>query len=262
MSRVTWLDGGPVDPMTAALSIDDPGARFGDGLRETIRAEDGTVPWIERHLARLEASAAALGYAGRIPASDDVRAAIRTVARTCGAGVWRTTVICTPHPTLLVDAVSVTPDPASTVAAITCPGLWVPDNRLAEHKTVAYLANRIALEAAARRGADTALLLDRHGNLGEGATANVFCVTGGAILTPPVRGLLPGTTRAAILDLTDAEERDLPAPLWHHCDEMFLTSAVHHVVGVSAVDGEPVGDGSVGPVTRSVQHAVDAAFHR
>lgn len=262
MSRITWLDHGFVDPATATLSIDDPGARFGDGLRETLRAENGAVPWIDRHLARMEVSANALGHAGRIPSAGEIRAAVLTVAERCGDGIHRMTVIVTPHPTLLVDAVAVTPAPGSPVTAVTCPGLWVPDDRLAEHKTVAYLASRVALRTAGSRGADTALLLDRHDSLGEGATANVFCVTGGSILTPPVRGLLPGTTRAAVLDLTTAEEHDLPAHLWRHCDEIFLTSAVHHVVGVSSVDGQPVGDGTVGPVTRSVQRAVDRAFHR
>lgn len=261
MNRVTWLADGFVDPATATFAIDDPGARFGDGLRETLRVENGTAPWIDRHLIRLTASADALGFTGRIPAVTEIDRAIRAVAARCDAGIWRATVIVTPFPTLMVDAVPVTPDPDTPVTAVSCPGLWVPGNGLAEHKTVAYLPNRIALHAAAERNADTALLVDHDDNLGEGATANVFCVVDGTILTPPVRGILPGTTRAAVLRLTAAEERDLPPPLWRHCDEIFLTSAVHHVVGVASVDGTRVGDGTVGPLTRSVQRAIDEAFH-
>jgi len=61
MSHVVWLDGSVVEPDSAALPITDPGVRWGDGLFETMRAEHGAVPLLERHLARLGASISALG---------------------------------------------------------------------------------------------------------------------------------------------------------------------------------------------------------
>jgi len=60
MSRVVWMNDGFVDPADAVMSIDDPGARFGEGLRETMRSSDGVVPWLDRHLDRLRRSATAL----------------------------------------------------------------------------------------------------------------------------------------------------------------------------------------------------------
>ena len=60
-TRVVWLDGRIVDPAGPRLAIDDPGVRWGEGLFETMRAEGGRVPLLERHLDRLRASAAALG---------------------------------------------------------------------------------------------------------------------------------------------------------------------------------------------------------
>jgi len=260
MGRVTWLDTGFVDPHAARLSVDDPGARFGDGLRETLRVQDGTLPWIDRHLARLRRSAEALRLADGLPPIEAITAALDAVADRCANAIWRASMIVSAHPTLLVDAVLVDPDPATPLHAVTCPGLWVPDNRLAEHKTIAYLPSRLALRVAAAEGADTALLLDRNRNLGEAATANVFCVVDGMILTPPVRGLLPGVTRAAVMDLMPVAEIDLPETIWGHCDEMFVTSAVQRVVGVASVDGVPIGDGAPGPITRAVQDAMRSAF--
>ncbi len=259
MSRVMWLNDGFVDPATARFGIDDPGARFGDGLRETIRAEDGGTPWLDRHLARLARSADDLAFRG-IPSLAVVERAVREVADRCGGGVWRISVQASPYPTLLVDAVAVEPAPSTPITAVTCRGLWAPGNRMAEHKTIAYAAPRLALRHASEQGAGTALLLDAGDDMGEAATANVFCVIGDAIVTQPVHGLLPGTTRAAVLELADASLSALPRRLWRHCDEIFLTSAVQHVVGVGEIDGVPVGDGSVGPVTRRIQDAVRAAF--
>ena len=75
MSHVAWLDGALVDPAQAALPITDPGVRWGDGLFETMRAERGQVPLLERHLERLLASCEAL-MIDPAPSADDVRRAI------------------------------------------------------------------------------------------------------------------------------------------------------------------------------------------
>ena len=61
--RAVWLDGALVPAERAALSIDDPGVRWGEGLFETMRAEGGRVALLERHLDRLDAPARTLGMA-------------------------------------------------------------------------------------------------------------------------------------------------------------------------------------------------------
>ncbi len=50
-----------MEPAGAALSIDDPAVRWGEGLLETMRAEGGRVALLERHLERLMRSARELG---------------------------------------------------------------------------------------------------------------------------------------------------------------------------------------------------------
>lgn len=261
MNRVTWANGTFADDGRASIPIDDPGARFGDGLRETLRVENGSVPWIARHLERLERSTHALGYRGNIAPIGEIDEVIRAVAAQCSSGTWQCTVLVSPGPSLIVDAVRVSVDPSRVLSAITCPGLWIPDSVLAEHKTIAFLTSRLALRRAADANADMAILVDGANNLGETATANIFVVVDGAVLTPPLHGILPGTTRAAILELTDAIEAPIPAELWQRCDEMFMTNAVHHVVAIGTVDGMAIGNGDRGPVTRRFQRIVDEAFH-
>ena len=256
MSRIVWLDDGFADPVEAALPIDDPGVRYGEGLFETMRSDDGVIPWLERHLARLGRSITELGLAP-MPDIEAVRSAATAVAAALPSGPARIRVTVTPRPTLLVEGGPITPDPASRVTAASIRGLWHPDRRIAEHKTLSFLGWRDSLRRAVALGADTALLLDAQGRLGEASTANVFCVIGGELVTPPVRGILPGITREVVLELTAAREEVLDEPVWRAADEMFLTSGVRGVVGVAACDGATVGAGA-GAITAEVEALVAA----
>ncbi len=242
MSRVVWLDGGFVDAGAATLSIDDPAVRYGEGLFETMRADGATIPLIARHLRRLERSIAALDLAP-MPALDAVRAAAEAVAAALPAGPARIRVTVTPRPTLLVEGEPLAPDQPGRLAVAAFRGLWHPGRAIAEHKTLSFIGWRDSQRRAAAVGADTALLLDADGRLGEASTANVFCVMGGELATAPVRGILPGVIRELVLELTGAREEPLDEPVWRAADEMFLTSGVRGVAGVATCDGRVIGDG-------------------
>jgi branched-subunit amino acid aminotransferase/4-amino-4-deoxychorismate lyase len=88
-------------------------------------------------------------------------------------------------------------------------------------------------------------------------TANVFAVAGGVLTTAPVRGLLPGVTRDAVLALEPVRQAALAEREWRSASEIFLTSGVQGAVPVVEVDGAPVGDGRPGPVTLRVARALD-----
>ena len=68
---------------------------------------------------------------------------------------------------------------------------------MARMKLISYVENLLARGYARERGTFEALLVDREGNLLEGATSNLFLLKGDLLITPPVElGLLPGVTRA------------------------------------------------------------------
>ena len=257
--RRVWLDGALVPAERAALSIDDPAVRFGEGLFETMRAEGGRVPWLERHLDRLERSATALGLSP-VPARADVREGVERALAAAGAPSARVRVTLSPRPTLLVEVTPEPPHPALApeARAIAIHGAWLPGNDLAEHKTLSYGAYRRAQARAAAAGADHALLLDADGRLGEAAVGNAFAVLHGAVVTAPVRGLLPGVARAIVAEVTAVREEALEEPVWRTADELFLTNAVAGVIPVVEVDGRPIGAGRPGPVTRDLADAVRA----
>jgi branched-chain amino acid aminotransferase len=128
------------------------------------------------------------------------------------------------------------------------------------HKTLAYLDPLWARELAAAAGADEAVRLDGDGNVAECATANIFAVRGGQVITPPVAGILPGITRARVLAACTAHgiptaERTVACDELRTADEIFVTSAVRGVVPVTSLDGEVK---AVGPLTERIAGWINA----
>jgi branched-chain amino acid aminotransferase len=110
---------------------------------------------------------------------------------------------------------------------------------------------------AYERDADTVVLLDHEGHVTEGPGFNLFAYCRGTLLTP-AEGVLHGITRQTVLDLA-ARER-LPCrvlrfdeSLLRDADEIFLTSTAGGVMPVVRLDGEPVGDGTPGPLTSQLR---------
>jgi branched-chain amino acid aminotransferase len=107
------------------------------------------------------------------------------------------------------------------------------------------------------RGARYPVLLDYDGNVTEGAGYNVFALIDGRLLTPS-SGTLEGITRRTILELAEAE--GIPAEsvalseeAFRSGAELFATSTAGGVMPIVSLDGEAVGDGTAGPVTRRLR---------
>jgi branched-chain amino acid aminotransferase len=108
------------------------------------------------------------------------------------------------------------------------------------------------------------LLTDEHGCLAEGAGANVFVVQDGVIATPPARHVLPGITRAVVIELASElglplVERDVDLFAATTADEIFITSTSLCVCPAASINGAPVRHPEIpGPVTRRLQDAFSA----
>lgn len=255
--RVVWLDGRLVEPRAAALSIDDPAVRWGEGLLETMRAENARIALLERHLDRLTRSAEVLGLAP-MPTAAQMRAAVAEAVGAAGGGDLRVRLCATPRPTLLVEVTSEPERPAETpcVSAISLRGAWIPGNRIAEHKTLSYAGHRWSQRRATAAGADHALLLDERGRLGEAAIATVFCAVGGELVTAPASGLLAGVARSIVLEALAVREVALGEDAWRAAEEIVLTNAVRGALSVVGVDGRPIGTGAPGRWAEAVGGAL------
>jgi branched-chain amino acid aminotransferase len=126
-------------------------------------------------------------------------------------------------------------------------------------KSLSYGPALLARLEAIGRGADEAIMLDELGLVAEAATANVFAVCGGVVLTPHPRACLNGITRRAIIDLGRASgvpvvETGLTPDMLADADEIFLTGTSAEVLPVLTLDGRTLGE-SAGPITRSLATA-------
>lgn len=121
-----------------------------------------------------------------------------------------------------------------------------------------------ALLAAYDVGGENVVLTDGHGLVTEGAGFNIFAVRDGALKTPATN-VLEGITRLTVLDI--ARELDIPAEIGdvtvdalRNADEAFGATTAGGVFFVTSVDGEPLRDGRIGPVTRRI-HDMYWAWH-
>jgi branched-subunit amino acid aminotransferase/4-amino-4-deoxychorismate lyase len=107
------------------------------------------------------------------------------------------------------------------------------------------------------RNAWLPILTDGDGLVTEGAGFNVFALAGGQIHTP-ARGVLEGITRRTAIEIArdiglEVEIGDMPVSVLYAADEIFITSTAGGVMPVATLDGERVGAGAPGPVTRRIR---------
>ncbi|WP_441247236.1 aminotransferase class IV [Kitasatospora sp. McL0602] len=252
-----WVNGSLVDDTAAAVSVLDHGLTTGDGVFETVKAVDGSVFALTRHLDRLTRSARGLGLAD--PDHDQVRTAVTQVLHANPMPLGRLRITYTGGvsplgsersgaPTTLVVALGTANPRPDTTAVRTVPWRRNEHSAVAGLKTTSYAENVVALAAAHQAGASEALLANTAGQLCEGTGSNVFVVLDGRLLTPPLHsGCLAGITRQLVIDWTGAEEADLPFDVLTHADEIFLTSTLRDVQAVSRVDDRELP--APGPVT-------------
>jgi branched-subunit amino acid aminotransferase/4-amino-4-deoxychorismate lyase len=107
------------------------------------------------------------------------------------------------------------------------------------------------------------LLLDLAGNVTETPTANFLIVERGTIVSPPHARILPGVSRAVVMELAGRlgipiAERDIGVLNALNAEEALFTSTPYCLLPVTSIDGTPVGDGRPGPVFRRLLAAWSA----
>jgi branched-chain amino acid aminotransferase len=140
----------------------------------------------------------------------------------------------------------------------------VPFQREApEAKSTSYLVAIKALKQAARQGAQDALYYNSNQEILECTRSNIFLVREGILLTPR-EGILTGLTRNLVLELArnrfPIEERVIPLEEVWHADEAFTSSSGRGIMPVVQVDGQQIGDGRGGPITRKLYELVREAI--
>jgi len=107
------------------------------------------------------------------------------------------------------------------------------------------------------------LLLDLDGNITECAGANFLVVRKGAVLSPTTKNILPGISREVAIGLCadlsiPFRECDLQTYDVINADEAFMSTTPYCIGPVTRINGLPIGDGRIGPVTRRLLDAWSA----
>lgn len=274
---IYWYQDQYIPKEEVRVSPDDRGYLFGDGVYEMFRVYDGKLYEPELHFERLVRSAAGV----RIPLPyrlDELhRRLIELVRRnsllegTLYVQISRGTA---PRNHLF-------PKDAAPVIMAYCNEWKRPIAQMetgyrtvtmedirwlhCDYKTLNLLPNVLAKQEAVDRGADDAIL-HRDGIVTECSASNVMIVSKGRLITHPANHLiLHGITRAVVLRLAAAaaipvEERAFTLDELHAADEVFQTGTTIEIMPVISIDGQPVGEGFPGPMTRRLQGDFEATL--
>ncbi|MBB6729570.1 D-amino-acid transaminase [Cohnella zeiphila] len=277
MSNVYWYGNRYVSQEEVLISPEDRGYYFGDGAYEVFRFYSGRLYETDAHLKRLWHTAAGLRLT--LPFTEaELTSRLEELVRRSGAADGNVYLQITrgaaprahpfpkgAEPVVMAYASSVDRPLAAMETGIRA--VAVEDIRWlrCDYKTLNLLPNVMAKQEALDRGADEAVL-HRDGTVTECSASNLMIVKDGTVRTHPAnRFILHGVTRAVVLRLARAAEipvLEQPFTLDElaSADEIFITGTTVEVTPVVALNGQAVGSGKPGPVTRRLQQQFAATL--
>ncbi len=107
-----------------------------------------------------------------------------------------------------------------------------------------YVNSILASQEAKAKGFDEALLNDMNGFIAEGPGANVFIEKNKKLYTPSIGNILPGITRATVLEICEALdipviEKQITTDEIHGADSAFFCGTAAEVIGMESIDNIP-----------------------
>lgn len=104
-----------------------------------------------------------------------------------------------------------------------------------------YVNSILASQEAKAKGFDEALLKDINGFIAEGPGANIFLENNGVLYTPQLGNILPGITRATVLEISAAlgitvVEKEITTEEMQNGDSAFFCGTAAEVIGIASLD--------------------------
>jgi branched-chain amino acid aminotransferase len=264
----TWHDG-DVPVMRAA----DHGMWLGSNVFDGARFAHGLTPDLDKHCARVNASARALMVDPTVSTEDmvaiiheglkayspDAAVYIRPMYWALDGGMSA----IVPKEgggtgfAISLEEIPMAPPEASTTLTRTRFRRPVMEDAVVNAKAACLYPNNARMLAEARdKGFGNALVADALGNVAETATANAFAVKDGEVFTPVPNGtFLAGITRARHIENLRADgvtvhECVMSFEDFRDADEVFLSGNMMKVTPVTAFEDRQY---QIGPLTRRVR---------
>mgnify|MGYP000873639060 CR=1 FL=1 len=243
------------------IAADDRGLAYGDGLFETMAAEDGQLRHFDLHMARLGDGCHRLGLP--MPTIDTILGDCRRVLDGLGTATVKLILTRGPGPrgyappahpnvTRIVMSASSHSHEADTLRPVfvqVCQTRLALSPQLAGIKHLNRLEQVLAAAEVTAAGLDEGLMLSVDGRLVCATSANLFLVQRDRLVTPTIRDCgVAGVMRRVVLQAAErlgipCEIRDVEIGELGAADEVFLTNAVRGirpVVGVAGIAQYPV----------------------
>lgn len=272
MSRTVYVNGEYLREEDAKISVFDRGFLFADAVYEVASILDGKLIDNKAHLIRLQRSLDELEMPAPFSLEEIEAIQLEMVSRnnveegllylqvTRGADDRDFAYPKDPKPSLVM----FTQEKKIANSAAADNGISIithPDERWGRRdiKTTQLLYPSMAKHEAKKQGADDAWL-EEDGFITEGTSNNAYIVTqDGTIVTRQLsRDILHGITRKAVLSLAaerqiKIEERKFTADEVKNAKEAFFTSASAFVMPVVSINGQTIGDGKPGELTKRLR---------
>ena len=255
---IVFLNGNFLSESEAVVSINDRGFLLGDGLFETMRVVNSRPFRMAQHLERMtrgldflkvtipytpkELQKFAVELIERNQQPDSILRV--TVTRGSGPRGYSPQNAGTPTVAMTLSLLPETnPDEPLQWSLVTSPFRVPASDPISSYKSTSRILNILARGEAEARGADEALLLNTNGEAAEAAGGNMFWVYREQICTVPTgRGVLPGITRAVVLEICQAlglttNKRVIKPEMLRNAEGIFITNSALGIVPVVSFDG-------------------------
>ena len=121
-----------------------------------------------------------------------------------------------------------------------------------------YVNSILAKLEAVKQGFEEAMMLDSEGYVSECSGENIFIIKNDVIKTTPLGTILPGITRASIIEIArelkyNVREEKFTRDEVYIADECFLTGTAAELTPVRELDNRQIGEGKPGKLTKQLQ---------
>jgi branched-chain amino acid aminotransferase len=288
-SKYIWMDGQLVEYEKATVHFLNVGLHYGLAVFEGIRCyntdKGPAVFRLHEHAERLIDSAHVLGMRDLPWNAEDVAEAIKqTIAANefaecyirpviwLSEGGWNINVDgAKPHMGIATWAWGAYLGEAAIEAGIRANISSYTRHHINVMMTKAKISGNYANSALAktesvRLGFDEAIMLDPQGYVAECTGENIFLVRHGKLFTPPTTTILEGITRDSLITIArdldfEVGEQMISRDQLYIADEVFVCGSAAECIALREIDFRVIGSGKMGPVTRQIQQAYQAAIH-
>ncbi len=235
------------------IPLDNRVFRYGDGVFETIRIENGKVLWAEKHYERLKKSAGVLKmnfpgsfslkrflsdihevYRKNHPGGEPARARLAMFRREGGYYTPETNDVSFFIETVPLKSSGFSLNKKGLLVDI-YPDTKKPLNRLSPLKSSNSLLFVMAGIYCRENDLDDCLIMNENGNIAEASSSNIFLVKGRELQTPSLdQGCVEGVMRSVVLDIASREgiplaEKRIGVADLLQADELFLSNSIQGI---------------------------------